>query len=145
MGKPGNVEPVLKAVCMDHEVDALPEGADTIIGSGGVRLSGGQQARIALARTLYHQKSLMILDDPFSAVDMETETRIFQALRLWAKDSIVLLISHRLSLFPQMDQVLWMEDGTVTVSDHRNLMQQNRNYRQLYEAQKKEAENHECE
>ena len=145
MGKPGEIKPVLEAVCMDREVETLPKGADTVIGSGGVRLSGGQQARIALARTLYHQKSLMILDDPFSAVDMETETRSFQALRLRAKDSIVLLISHRLSLFPQMDQVLWMEDGTVTVSDHRNLMQQKRNYRQLYEAQKKEAENHECE
>ncbi|MGN0292484.1 MAG: ABC transporter ATP-binding protein [Lachnospiraceae bacterium] len=145
MGKPGDLKPVLKAVCMDREVEALPEGADTVIGSGGVRLSGGQQARIALARTLYHQKPLLILDDPFSAVDMETENRIFQALRLWAKDSIVLLISHRLSLFPQMDQVLWMENKTVTVSDHRSLMQQNQNYRLLYEAQKKEDENSECE
>lgn len=144
MGKPGDIEPVLKAVCMEQEVKALPEGAHTIIGSDGVRLSGGQQARIALAQTLYHQKPLMILDDPFSAVDMDTEARIFAALRLWAKDSIVLLISHRLSLFSQMDQILWLEDGAVTASDHQNLIQQSRNYRLLYEAQRKEAETHEC-
>lgn len=135
MGNPGDIRAVLKAVCMDQEVDALPEGANTVIGSRGVRLSGGQQARIALARTLYHQKPLMILDDPFSAVDMETEKLIFSSLRLRAKDSIILLISHRLSLFPLMDQVLWMENGTVTVSDHRKLMGQNESYRQLYEAQ----------
>ena len=139
MGKPGDISPVLRAVCMDREVAEFPDGIHTVIGSGGVRLSGGQQARIALARTLYHRKPLMVLDDPFSAVDMETETRIFDNLRALAKDSVVLLISHRLSLFPQMDQVLWMEDGRVTAASHGELLQKNANYRTLYEAQRKEA------
>lgn len=139
MGKPGDIGPVLRAVCMDREVAEFPDGIHTVIGSGGVRLSGGQQARIALARTLYHRKPLMVLDDPFSAVDMETETRIFDNLRALAKDSVVLLISHRLSLFPQLDQVLWLEDGRVTAASHGELLQKNANYRTLYEAQRKEA------
>ncbi|MDD6188746.1 MAG: ABC transporter ATP-binding protein [Clostridiales bacterium] len=139
MGKPGDIGPVLRAVCIDREVAEFPDGIHTVIGSGGVRLSGGQQARIALARTLYHRKPLMVLDDPFSAVDMETEKRIFDNLRILAKDSVVLLISHRLSLFPQMDQVLWLEDGKITAAGHGELMQENAHYRTLYEAQRKEA------
>lgn len=140
LGKPGDIGPVLRAVCMDQEVAAFPDGIHTVIGSGGIRLSGGQQSRIALARTLYHQKPLMILDDPFSAVDMETEALIFSNLRLLAADSIVLLISHRLSLFPQMDQVLWIENGTVVADSHYHMMESNAHYRMLYEAQRKKAE-----
>lgn len=137
MGKPGDVEEVLRAVCMDQEVELLPEKIYTRIGSGGVRLSGGQQARIALARTLYHKKPLMILDDPFSAVDMETEKQIYENLRLWGKDSIILLISHRLGLFPKFDQVLWLENGKVYVASHDRLMQEKEHYRLLYEEQER--------
>lgn len=139
MGTPGDIGPVLRAVCIEQEVAAFPDGIHTVIGSGGVRLSGGQQARIALARTLYHRKPLMILDDPFSAVDMDTEARIFANLRLWARDSIVLLISHRLSLFPQMDQVLWIEKGTVSAARHDDMMQTNAHYRILYQTPPKEV------
>ena len=137
MGKPGDVEEVLHAVCMDREVALLPEKTHTRIGSGGVRLSGGQQARIALARTLYHKKPLMILDDPFSAVDMETEKQIYENLRLWGKDSIILLISHRLGLFPKFDQVLWLENGKVCVASHDKLIQEEEHYRLLYEEQRR--------
>ncbi|MGN0392518.1 MAG: ABC transporter ATP-binding protein [Bariatricus sp.] len=137
MGKPGDVEEVLHAVCMDQEVALLPEKVHTRIGSGGVRLSGGQQARIALARTLYHKKPLMILDDPFSAVDMETEKQIYENLRLWGKDSIILLISHRLGLFPKFDQVLWLENGNVYVASHDRLMREKEHYRLLYEEQER--------
>ena len=80
----------------------------------------------------------MVLDDPFSAVDMETEVRIFENLRRLTRDCVVLLISHRLSLFPQMDQVLWMENGRVSVGSHEGLMRENVHYRMLYEAQRKE-------
>jgi ATP-binding cassette subfamily B protein len=139
LGVPGDIEPVLRAVCIDREVAELPEGIHTRIGSGGVRLSGGQQARIALARTLYHARPVIVLDDPFSAVDMDTEAKIFENLRLWAGDHIVLLISHRLALFPRLDQVLWMEGGTVTASSHRELIQENERYRALYESQRKEG------
>ncbi len=139
LGKPGDITPVLRAVCMDREVAELPDGPRTRIGSGGVRLSGGQQARIALARTLYHKRPVMVLDDPFSAVDMETEARIYENLRQWGRDSVILLISHRLTLFPKLDQVLWMEHGTVQASTHNGLMEGKERYRMLYESQRKGA------
>ena len=140
LGKPGDVGPVLRAVCMERETAELPEGIHTRIGSGGVRLSGGQQARIALARTLYHKRPVMVLDDPFSAVDLATEEEIYNNLRQWGKDSVILLISHRLSLFPKLDQVLWMEGGTVSASTHEALMERNGCYRMLYDSQRKGAQ-----
>ena len=140
LGKPGDVGPVLRAVCMERETAELPEGIHTWIGSGGVRLSGGQQARIALARTLYHKRPVMVLDDPFSAVDLATEEEIYNNLRQWGKDSVILLISHRLSLFPKLDQMLWMEGGTVSASTHEALMERNGCYRMLYDSQRKGAQ-----
>ncbi len=87
-------------VCMDQDCATFPAGTQTPIGEGGQRLSGGQQARIALARTLFHPRPLLILDDPFAAVDMATERTIFDNLRRLGSDRIILLLSHRLSLFP---------------------------------------------
>lgn len=74
---------------------------------------------------------MLILDDPFSALDKPTEAEIFRQLRILAKDSIVLLISHRLYLFPQLDRVLWMENGTVTAGTHEELLQKVPAYRAL--------------
>ena len=106
LGDEGNALKYLRAVRMEEETAKMPDGIHTLVGNGGVRLSGGQQARIALARTLCHRKPVMILDDPFSAVDTETEKEIMKNLRELARDSIVLLLTHRLALFPELNQVL---------------------------------------
>ncbi len=135
LGKEGDIEPYLAAVCLDEEVRQMPEGKETPVGNGGVRLSGGQQARAALARTLYHGRSVLILDDPFSAVDRTTEERILKNLRLLAADRAVILISHRLYQFPAFDHVLFLENGTGTFSSHRELMEKNPAYAQLYREQ----------
>lgn len=135
LGKTGDIRPVLKAVCMDQEVSEFPDGVDTVIGEGGVRLSGGQQARIALARTLFHPRPIFILDDPFSAVDQKTEAEIFKTLKRDYNDGIIFLISHRLSLFPMADQVIWMGGNATEVSDHKKLLEENPEYRRLWELQ----------
>ena len=99
-------------------------------------MSGGQQARIALARTLFHPRPLLILDDPFAAVDMATEQMIFDNLRRLGSDRIILLLSHRLSLFPKLDQVIWLNgDGTAVVSTHEGLYASCPAYRDLYDLQ----------
>lgn len=103
----------LRLVCMDEEVRNFSDGINTYIGSEGMALSGGQQARIALARTLYHKRHILVLDDPFSALDSETEAKIFKNLKEYASDCVVILITHRQELFSQMDSVLWIEDGKV--------------------------------
>ena len=113
----------------------MPDGKETLVGTGGVRLSGGQAQRLALARTLYHKRPVMILDDPFSALDINTEKKIFAHLRQMTVDSIVLLISHRLYLFPEMDQVIWMEDGRTTVGSHEELLEDEPEYAELFRAQ----------
>ena len=113
----------------------MENGMDTVIGSSGVRLSGGQAQRLALARTLAHPRPVMILDDPFSALDRKTEDAIFANLRDYAKDKVVFLISHRLYHFPQMQKVIFMEDGKAAVGTHEELMADVPAYRRLYESQ----------
>lgn len=131
LGKEGEILPYIRAVCLDEEIDTFPEKLNTRIGDGGVRLSGGQQARVALARTLFHSRPVMVLDDPFSAVDRPTERKILTNIRAMQKNAIILLISHRLETFGGTDQVIWMEEGHVTVSTHEALLAENKTYRRL--------------
>ena len=142
MGDQGDVETYLQAVCFDGEVKEMEDGTETMVGNGGVRLSGGQAQRLALARTLCHKRPVLILDDPFSALDRKTEEEVFANLRKLAADSIVLLLSHRLYLFPKMDQVLWMEDGKVTAGTHEQILEKFPEYVRLYEAQADGADAH---
>ena len=135
LGEPGDPEAYLQAVCFDGEVKEMEDGTETMVGNGGVRLSGGQAQRLALARTLCHKRPVLILDDPFSALDRKTEEEVFRNLRKMAADSIVILLSHRLYLFPQMDQVMWMEDGKVVVGTHEQILTKFPEYARLYEAQ----------
>lgn len=127
--------PYLAAVALDGEVRAMENGADTVVGSSGVRLSGGQAQRLALARTLAHPRPVMILDDPFSALDRNTEDTVFADLQEYAKDKVVFLISHRLYHFPQMRKIIFMEDGKTVVGTHAELMRSVPAYRLLYESQ----------
>jgi len=135
LGEQRDIIQYLQAVCFDEEVAQMPQGVATSVGSSGIRLSGGQQARVALARTLYNAQRILILDDPFSAVDRITEKEIFKNLRILAKDKIVILISHRLYLFPSIDKVLFLANGTGIFSTHEKLMQENDTYAKLYNAQ----------
>ena len=127
--------PYLEAAALKDEVLAMEKGTDTVIGSSGTRLSGGQAQRLALARTLAHPRPVLILDDPFSALDRRTEDTIFAALQDYGKDKVVFLISHRLYHFPQMQRVIFMENGKTTVGTHEELMSSEPVYCQLYESQ----------
>ena len=134
-GSEQEVTPYFQAVAFREEVLSMEKQAETVIGSSGTRLSGGQAQRLALARTLAHPRPLMILDDPFSALDRKTEDTVFANLQDYAKDKVVFLISHRLYHFPQMQKVIFMEDGKTTVGNHEELMASVPAYRRLYESQ----------
>ena len=127
--------PWLAAVALKDEVQAMENSVDTVIGPSGTRLSGGQAQRLALARTLAHPRPVLVLDDPFSALDRSTEDTVFANLQEYAKDKVVFLISHRLYHFPQMQRVIFMEDGKTTVGTHEELLAAVPAYRQLYESQ----------
>ena len=135
MGDHADAAYFLQMVCLDEEVNEMDEGLNTLVGNGGIRLSGGQAQRLALARTLCHKKPVLILDDPFSALDKNTEKQIFANLRQMTKDTVVLLISHRLYLFPETDQVLWMENGRTISGNHQEMLERVPEYKVLFEAQ----------
>ena len=142
-GSEQEVVPYLAAVALSDEVAAMENGVETVIGSSGTRLSGGQAKRLALARTLAHPRPVLVLDDPFSALDRKTEDTVFANLRDYANDKVVFLISHRLYHFPQMQQILFMEGGKTTVGTHDELIASVPAYRRLYESQER-GENHEA-
>lgn len=125
----------LKAVCLNKEASAMKDGSETLIGASGSQLSGGQQARLALARTLAHARSIIVLDDPLAAVDKETETQILNNIRELMPDRVILLISHRLYHFSELDHVLFLHDGTADFSDHKTLMKNQPAYADLYNKQ----------
>ena len=134
-GSEQEAEPYLAEAALDDEVHRMEQGLETVIGPGGTRLSGGQAQRLALARTLAHPRPVLVLDDPFSALDRNTEDIVFRNLQEYAKDKVVFLISHRLYHFPQMQQVIFMDGGKTTVGTHAELMAAEPVYLQLYESQ----------
>ena len=138
-GKEGNILPVLDIASMKEEVETFPDGIYTRLGEGGIKLSGGQQSRIALARTLYHARGIIVLDDPFSACDKNTEKEIYENIRREYKDSIIFLISHRLSLFDQMNQILFIDNQSVEAGTHQELLKNNEKDKHLYFLQTKES------
>jgi ABC-type multidrug transport system fused ATPase/permease subunit len=136
LGSKNNITSVLMDVCFNADLAAMPEGQDTLVGNNGIRLSGGQQARIALARALLNKNKIIILDDPFSAVDMKTEEKIIENLRKNYKNSIIILISHRLSIFKNIDRILLLNsDKSCEYGTHSELMKSSVLYSTIYDLQ----------
>jgi ATP-binding cassette subfamily C protein len=114
-------------------VEDLPQGLDTVIGRQGVRLSGGQLQRLAIARMVLSQPKVVILDEATSALDNETEAGVHRALAGFLRGRTTLIIAHRLSAVRQADRVYVFEDGRIVeTGSHDELMQANGLYRKLY-------------
>ena len=139
-GSEPDAMPYLAAAALKDEVNAMENGLETVIGPSGARLSGGQAQRLALARTLAHPRPVLVLDDPFSALDRSTEDTVFADLQAYAKDKVVFLISHRLYHFPRMQKIIFMDGVKTTVGTHEELMASAPVYRQLYESQTSQKE-----
>lgn len=113
-------------------VDDLPWGLDTRIGEQGMSLSGGQRQRLALARAVVGRPSLLVLDDPLSALDIHTEAQVESALRSVLSTTTSLVIAHRASTVMLADQVALLSGGRITaVGRHSELMANNPEYRHL--------------
>ena len=134
-GEAGDAMRFLALTALDGEVRAMEQGLQTVVGSGGVRLSGGQAQRLALARTLAHLRPVLVLDDPFSALDRQTEDEVFARLKACAQERVVILISHRLYHFPELKQIVFMQGGKADVGTHEALCASVPAYRALYESQ----------
>jgi ATP-binding cassette subfamily B protein len=111
-------------------VDDLPDGVDTRVGEEGLSLSGGQRQRLALARAIAARPSVLVLDDPLSALDVDTEARVEAGLRRVLAETTSLIVAHRPSTVTLADRVALMENGVITaVGTHSELMATNDHYR----------------
>jgi ATP-binding cassette subfamily C (CFTR/MRP) protein 1 len=115
---------VVAACALDADLKELPDGDSTILGERGITVSGGQKARIGLARSLYLSSPILLLDDPLSAVDAHTGAHIFRhAIVPAAKSRAVLLVTHQTNVLSQCDRVIWMDRGCIRhIDTYRNLI-----------------------
>ena len=123
-----------------HEfIMELPNGYDTMLGERGLGLSGGQKQRIAIARAICLDPSILILDDATSAVDMQTEFKIQQALQEVMKGRTTFIIAHRISSLKHADEILVFENGKITNRGaHDSLIHEQGQYRRIYNIQFKD-------
>jgi len=124
-----------------EEIEAFPEGMDTLVGERGVTLSGGQKQRVAIARALLMDPSIVVLDDALSSVDTATEERIQQELKTALKERTSIVVSHRISSIKHADQILVLDDGRVIErGTHEELIEKGGLYADIHERQLLEAE-----
>lgn len=137
LGRPGisgdEAEQVLREaldIAQADFVDRLPDGVDTKVGEEGLSLSGGQRQRLALARAIAARPAVLVLDDPLSALDVDTEARVEAGLRRVLASTTSLIVAHRPSTVNLADRVALLENGRVTaVGRHSDLIATNDHYR----------------
>ncbi len=123
---------VCRLACIDEDVQKMPEGYDTILGEGGVNISGGQRQRLSIARALLRNSRIILFDEATSALDNVTQAKIQTAIDNMQKDRTVILIAHRLSTVLNSDRILYMQDGKIIAEGtHEELLETCEPYRKL--------------
>ncbi|XP_058846425.1 ATP-binding cassette sub-family C member 5-like isoform X2 [Acipenser ruthenus] len=125
---------VLSACCLRTDLAILPNGDLTEVGERGANLSGGQRQRISLARALYSDRAIYILDDPLSALDAHVGNHIFNnAIKKQLKQKTILFVTHQLQYLVDCDEVIFMKDGSITEKGtHEDLMGLNGDYAAMF-------------
>lgn len=107
---------VVKKCALERDLSLLPYGDKTLIGDRGISLSGGQRARINLARAVYKQADIYLLDDPLSAVDTHVGKELFkQCITGYLKNKIVILVTHQIQHLQDVHRILYLEDGNPRI------------------------------
>ncbi|GES92098.1 ATP-binding cassette sub-family B member 6, mitochondrial [Rhizophagus clarus] len=143
------VEEAAEAAQIHDKILGFPDGYDTKVGERGLRLSGGEKQRVAIARTLLKNPQIVLLDEATSALDTHTERHIQKSLRRMTANRTTLIIAHRLSTIVHADQILVLQGGEIVErGSHLELMQMEGVYHKLWNKQlknhekmKREAEN----
>jgi subfamily B ATP-binding cassette protein MsbA len=125
------------SAAMAHSfIENLPEGYDTVIGERGIRFSGGERQRLAIARALLKNAPILILDEATSALDAENEALVQAALQNLMANRTVFVIAHRLSTVRHADRIIVLDAGSITdIGTHEDLLTRLGTYRRLYELQ----------
>jgi subfamily B ATP-binding cassette protein MsbA len=130
------VRAAAKAACADEFIEKMPQGYDTPVGEGASRLSGGQRQRLAIARALYKDAPILILDEATSQLDVESETLVARAVRNLMAGRTTLVIAHRLSTVRRADRIVVLDEGRIVESgSHAELLTRNGLYRRLHDMQ----------
>lgn len=125
-----------KHAAIHEQILSFPEGYDTLVGERGLKLSGGEKQRIALARAFLKQPSIVLLDEPTSSLDSNTEKAILRALFELVAGKTCLVVAHRLSTAAQCDQIVVLDNGRVVESgSHASLLSKGGKYAELWEKQ----------
>jgi ABC-type multidrug transport system fused ATPase/permease subunit len=138
LGTPDASEEALFAACKlaaaDTFIEGLPDGLDTVLGTGGVGLSGGERRRLCLARTFLRKAQLVIVDEPFVGLDTPTAERVRESLQELAKERIVIVITHETQQLEDFDHILFLEGGRAADSGlHEDLLLKSPGYRRATE------------
>ena len=138
------VEEATQLAQVYQDIQAMPEGFDTVIGEKGVSLSGGQKQRLAMSRAMILNPDILILDDSLSAVDAKTEFAIIDNLKETRKDKTTIITAHRLSAVVHADLILVMQDGRIIERGrHEDLLALDGWYAQTYQSQQLEMKGEE--
>jgi ATP-binding cassette subfamily B protein len=140
-GEASRVEEAARIAQLLPAIESFSGGFETIIGERGVRLSGGQKQRTALARAIIKNPPILILDDAFSSVDVETEEEILRELKQFMGGRTTLLISHRISTVREADMIVYLSAGAIIEQGtHGELLARRGAYFELYQRQSLERE-----
>ena len=138
------VEEATQLAQVYQDIQAMPQGFDTVIGEKGVSLSGGQKQRLAMSRAMILNPDILILDDSLSAVDAKTEFAIIDNLKETRKDKTTIITAHRLSAVVHADLILVMQDGRIIERGrHEDLLALDGWYAQTYQSQQLEMKGEE--
>ena len=138
------VEEATKLAQVYQDIQAMPQGFDTVIGEKGVSLSGGQKQRLAMSRAMILNPDILILDDSLSAVDAKTEFTIIDNLKETRKDKTTIITAHRLSAVVHADLILVMQNGRIIErGTHEDLLALDGWYAQTYQSQQLEMKGEE--
>jgi ATP-binding cassette, subfamily B, heavy metal transporter len=144
-GRPGATEQEIAAAAraaqMSQFIEHLPDGYATQVGERGLKLSGGEKQRVAIARTLLKQPSMLVFDEATSALDSKTERALQEELTGLARNRTTLIIAHRLSTIVHADQILVMDHGRVVErGTHQQLINLDGVYTQMWQMQKRQGD-----
>jgi len=132
------VQEAARAAQIDGFIKRLPEGYDTQVGERGLKLSGGEKQRVAIARTLLKKPAMLIFDEATSALDSKTERAFQEELLSLAKNRTTLIIAHRLSTIIHADQILVMDHGQIVEhGTHEELLAVNGKYAEMWQMQER--------
>jgi len=136
----GEVHEAARAAQIDGFIKRLPDGYDTQVGERGLKLSGGEKQRVAIARTLLKKPAMLIFDEATSALDSKTERAFQEELLGLAKNRTTLIIAHRLSTIVHADQILVMDHGQIVErGTHSELLSANGRYAEMWQMQERTA------